>query len=70
MVCGLFEVPFPSVDELGRIRELLIYLAFPAAQGCVAEIDDGKSLISKPGENRILAAARTEKARMAYSAFP
>jgi hypothetical protein len=42
-----------------------IYLAFPAAQGCAAEIDDGKSLISKPGENHIFAAASAEKARMA-----
>jgi hypothetical protein len=44
---------------------MLIYLAFPAAQGCAAEIDDGKSLISKPGENRIFAAACADKARMA-----
>jgi hypothetical protein len=44
---------------------MLIYLAFPAAQGCAAEIDDGKSLISKPGENHIFAAACAEKARMA-----
>ena len=39
--------------------------AWPAAQGCAAEIDDGESLISEPGENRIFAAAWAEKARMA-----
>jgi hypothetical protein len=44
---------------------MLIDLAFPAAQGCAAEIDDGESLISKPGENRVFAAARADKARMA-----
>ena len=44
---------------------MLIYLAFPAAHGCAAEIDDAKSLISKPGENHIFAAASAEKARMA-----
>jgi hypothetical protein len=32
---------------------MLIYSAFPAAQGGAAEIDDAKSLMSKPGENRI-----------------
>jgi hypothetical protein len=53
---GLFQRP---------VREMLIYSAFPAAQGCGAEIDDGKSLISKPGENHIFAAASAEKARMA-----
>jgi hypothetical protein len=40
------------------VGETLIYSAFPAAQGCATEIDDGKSLISKQGENRIFAAAR------------
>jgi hypothetical protein len=44
---------------------MLIYSAFTAAQGCAAEIDDGKSLISKLGENHIFAAASAEKARMA-----
>jgi hypothetical protein len=43
---------------------MLICLAFPEAQGCAAEIDDGKSLITQPGENRIFAAASAEKARM------
>jgi hypothetical protein len=33
--------------------------------GCVAEVDHGKSLISKPGKNCVFAAARAEKARMA-----
>jgi hypothetical protein len=32
---------------------MLIYSAFPAAQGGAAEIDDAKSSISKPGENPI-----------------
>jgi hypothetical protein len=36
---------------------MLIDLAFPAVQGCAADIDDGKSLMSKPVENRIFAAA-------------
>jgi hypothetical protein len=50
---------------------MLIYLTFPAAQGCAAEIDDVESLISKPGENRIFAAAHAEKARMAlFSVSP
>jgi hypothetical protein len=44
---------------------MLNYLAFPAAQGCAREINDGKSLISKPGENHIFAAASAEKAGMA-----
>jgi hypothetical protein len=39
---------------------MLIWSACPAAQRGTAEIDDGKSLISKPGENRILAAAFPE----------
>jgi hypothetical protein len=52
-------------SETAASKEILIYLAFPAAQGCAAEIDDVESLISKPGENRIFAAALAEKARMA-----
>jgi hypothetical protein len=43
------------VDQGWQIKpvwEMALYLALPAAQGCAAEIADGKSLISKPGENR------------------
>jgi hypothetical protein len=44
---------------------MLVYSAFPAVQGCAADINDAKSLVSKPDENRIFAAASAEKARMA-----
>lgn len=48
-----------------RLGKALISLAFPAAQGGAADIADGASAMSKPGENRIFAAAYAEKAGMA-----